>query len=84
MSSHALSTDEYLELVGAENSGDWIGKRTTTVTPRPLRLPVGYVNAVVQAYKDSQISVGKASEYLMIDDPTFIERFGDIYEEVEA
>jgi Zn-dependent peptidase ImmA (M78 family) len=84
ISNHALSTDEFLELIGAENAQSWIGKRTTTLTPRPLRLPVGYVNTVVQAYRDSQISKGKAAEYLMVDDATFIERFGEIYEEVEA
>lgn len=84
ISPHALSTDEYLELIGAENAQGWIGKRTTTLTPRPLRLPVGYVNAVVEAYRDLQISKGKAAEYLMVDDDTFVERFGEICEAVEA
>jgi hypothetical protein len=84
LSSHALSTEEFLELVGTENAQNWIGKRTTTLTPQPLRLPIGYVNAVVQAHRDFQISKGKAAEYLMIDEATFVERFGAIYEEVEA
>lgn len=83
LSQHALSTEEYLELVGAENAQEWIGKRTTTLTPRPLRLPVGYVTSVVDAYRNSQISSGKAAEYLMIDDSEFIERFGDIYAGVD-
>ncbi len=78
-SQHALSTDEYLELIGSANAKEWIGKRTTTLTPRTLRLPVGYVTAVVDAYRNAQISSGKAAEYLMIDDSEVIERFGDIY-----
>lgn len=84
LSEHALSTEEFLELVGTENAQSWVGKRTTTLTPQPLRLPIGYVNAVVQAYRDSQISKGKASEYLMIDENTFVERFDAICDEVEA
>jgi Zn-dependent peptidase ImmA (M78 family) len=83
LSPHALSTEEYLELVGAKNAQEWIGKRTTTLTPRPLRLPVGYVTSVVDAYHDCQISLGKAAEYLMIDDSEFAQRFGDIYAGVE-
>lgn len=83
LSSHALSTEEYLELIGSDNAHEWIGKRTTTLTPRSLRLPVGYVTAVVDAYRNCQISLGKAAEYLMIDDSEFAERFGDIYAGVE-
>jgi Zn-dependent peptidase ImmA (M78 family) len=84
LSSHALSTEEYLELIGAQNAEEWIGKRTTTLTPRPLRLPVGYVTAVVEANRNRQISLGKAAEYLMIDKTDYEERFGDIYEGVEV
>lgn len=83
LSEHALSTDEYLETLGAENAQQWIGKRTTTLSPRSLRLPVGYVNSVVDAYRNRQISLGKAAEYLMVDDSEFVERFGDIYAGVE-
>jgi Zn-dependent peptidase ImmA (M78 family)/transcriptional regulator with XRE-family HTH domain len=83
LSPHALSTEEYLELIGSTNAQEWIGKRTTTLSPRSLRLPVGYVKAVVDAYRNCQISVGKAAEYLMIDASEFIERFGDIYAGVE-
>jgi Zn-dependent peptidase ImmA (M78 family)/transcriptional regulator with XRE-family HTH domain len=83
LSQHALSTDEYLELIGSANAKEWIGKRTTTLTPRPLRLPVGYVTSVVDAYKGCQISLGKAAEYLMVDDSDFVQRFGDIYAGVE-
>jgi len=81
MSEHALDTDEYLELVNAKH-GDWIGKRSTTVGPRSLRLPVGYVNSIVDAYRGRQISPGKAAEYLMIEESELFDRFGDIYEEV--
>jgi len=83
VSQHALSTDEYLELIGSANAKEWIGKRTTTLTPRPLRLPVGYVTSVVDAYQSCQISLGKAAEYLMVDDSDFVQRFGDIYAGVE-
>jgi hypothetical protein len=83
-SSHALSTEEYLELIGAQDAEKWIGKRTTTLTPRPLRLPVGYVTAVVEANRNRHISLGKAAEYLMIDKTDYEERFGDIYEGAEA
>jgi Zn-dependent peptidase ImmA (M78 family) len=82
LSDHALSTEEYLNKMGVERI-DWIGKRTTTSGPRPIRLPVGYVNMVVEAYRNRQISPGKAAEYLMIDESEFLERFSDIYEEVE-
>jgi Zn-dependent peptidase ImmA (M78 family) len=81
-SPHALSTEEYLELIGS-NAEEWIGKRTTTLSPRSLRLPVGYVMSVVDAYRSSQISSGKAAEYLLIDPSEFVQRFGDIYSGVE-
>jgi len=83
LSQHALSTDEYLELIGAANAQEWIGKRTTTLSPRSLRLPVGYVMSVVDAYRNCQISAAKAAEYLLIDASEFAERFGDIYAGVE-
>jgi hypothetical protein len=41
LSDHALSTEEYLGKIGVERT-DWVGKRTTTITPRSIRLPVGY------------------------------------------
>jgi Zn-dependent peptidase ImmA (M78 family) len=83
ISEHALSTEEYLEKKGTEGP-EWIGKRTTSLTTRPIRLPIGYVNAVVEAYQNRQISPGKAAVYLMIAESEFLERFGDIYEEVEV
>jgi Zn-dependent peptidase ImmA (M78 family) len=83
LSEHALSTDQYLERIGKENA-DWIGKRATTQSQRSIRLPIGYVNTVVTAYQDSHISLGKAAQYLMIDESDFIERFGEIVAEVEG
>ncbi len=83
VSEHALTTEEYLEQRGAEEQ-EWIGKRTTTLTGRPIRLPIGYVNAVVEAYKNRQISPSKAAAYLMITESEILERFGDVYEEVEV
>lgn len=83
VSEHALSTEEYLERKGTEEQ-EWIGKRTTTLAARTIRLPIGYVNAVFDAYKNRQISPSKAAAYLMITESEFLERFGDIYEEVKV
>ena len=82
ISEHALSTEEYLKTISADHA-DWIGKRTTTIGPRPIRLPVGYVNTVVDAYRNRQISPRKAASYLMIDEQELFERFGDVYSEVQ-
>lgn len=83
LSDHALSTEQFLEKSG-EDASNWIGKRTTTQSPKAIRLPIGYVNAVVDAYRNRQISPAKAAEYLIIDEEELIERFGDIYENVEC
>lgn len=82
-SDHALTTEEYLQKTG-EESHEWLGKRTTTLSPKSIRLPIGYVNAVVDAYQSRQISPAKAAEYLIIEEQEFLERFGDIYESVEV
>ncbi len=82
-SEHALSTEEYLEKIGAE-SAEWIGKRATTLSPRSIRLPIGYVKTVVNAYEDSHISLGKAAQYLMIDESDFVQRFGNVVAKVEG
>ncbi|HKV26093.1 MAG TPA: ImmA/IrrE family metallo-endopeptidase [Candidatus Acidoferrum sp.] len=83
ISPHALTTEEFLEKTGIEQQ-DWIGRRNTTLTSRSILLPVGYVKSVVEAYRNRQISPSKAAAYLMIDRNEFLERFGDIYEEIEA
>jgi hypothetical protein len=79
-SDHALSTEEYLAKTGRQQE-DWIGKRTTTLIPRNVRLPIGYVNAVVDAYRSRQISSAKAAEYLLIEEQEVFDRFGDVYVE---
>lgn len=63
---------------------DWVGKRTTTLPSRSIRLPIGYVKAVIEAYQNRQISLGKSSEFLMIDEGDFRSRFSEVYDEVEA
>ncbi len=80
LSDHALTTEQYLAKIGTDKAG-WVGKRTTTIPSRPIRLPVSYVNAVVDAYRSRQISLGKAAEFLMINDDDFVDRFGRIYED---
>lgn len=74
LSPHALTTDEYLRTCG-EESDLWVGKRNTTYPGTSLRLPSAYADAVVRAFRDGEISRGKASEMLMIDDSDFRERF---------
>jgi len=81
-SDHALTTEEFLDKTGQQAS-DWMGKRTSTLTPRAIRLPIGYVNAVVEAYRNRQISPAKGAEYLLTEEQEFVDRFGDIYENVE-
>lgn len=83
ISEHALTTEEFLEKKGTAEQ-EWIGKRTTTLTARPIRLPIGYVNAVVEAYQNRQISPSRAAAYLMVEETEFLHRFGDIYEEAEV
>jgi Zn-dependent peptidase ImmA (M78 family) len=83
LSDHALSTEEFLEK-HPEHAVDWIGKRGTTLAPKSILLPIGYVNVVVDAYRNRQISAAKGAEYLIIAEQEFIERFGDIYENAEV
>jgi Zn-dependent peptidase ImmA (M78 family) len=82
LSAHALSTEEYLDIIGS-SSAEWIGKRTTTLPSRSIRLPIGYVKVILEAYQNRQISLGKASEFLMIDENDFRARFSSICDEVE-
>ena len=76
MTDHALSTRDYLKKVGAR--ADWLGKRSTTISSRELYLPVPYVKAVVDAYSEGVISGSKASEFLMIDETDFLDRFREL------
>jgi Zn-dependent peptidase ImmA (M78 family) len=82
LSDHALSTEQYLEKISTTGA-DWIGKRTTTLPSRAIRLPIGYVNIVIEAYQNRQVSLGKAAEFLMIDENDFRARFGNICAQVE-
>jgi Zn-dependent peptidase ImmA (M78 family) len=83
ITDHALTTEEFLEK-HPEHAADWIGKRATTLAAKSILLPIGYVNAVVDAYKNGQISAGKGAEYLIIDEREFVDRFGNIYESAEV
>lgn len=75
----ALSTKEYVRRHGKEAASKLLlGKRTTTIPPRSIRLPVPYVVGVINALKSKTISHGKAAELLMIDRDTFEERFGEL------
>lgn len=75
LTTHALSTKEYLRLAGAEY--EWTIGRTTTTAPRKLLLPQRHVTGVVDAFRSHQISRGKAARMLMIDEEEFAERFAD-------
>lgn len=74
ISTHALSTEEYIRSVGEPAQG-WFKQRTTTTTPRKLLLPFRHVGAVLSAYQSSLLSRGKAARMLMIDEFEFVERF---------
>jgi Zn-dependent peptidase ImmA (M78 family) len=81
-SDHALSTSEYIQKIGLEAATLWLNKRFTTISARKLLLPVNYVKAVVEAVRSFNISIGRASELLMIDKDTFYTRFPDVVSEV--
>jgi Zn-dependent peptidase ImmA (M78 family) len=77
-SSHALSTPEFLSQTGNE-SANWVAdKRWAKIGAHRLLLPVGYVDRVLEAVRNEEISIGKAAEMLMTDEETFIDRFGDL------
>lgn len=85
LTERALSTDEYIAVHHLERSkmipAEW---RTTTIPARALRLPLPYVYKVLQMAKDSDISYGKAAQMLMVEKPTFVERFGTMLSEAAA
>jgi Zn-dependent peptidase ImmA (M78 family) len=84
ISYHAWSTREFLRREAGE-SPKWIAQnRGTTVGARSLRLPAGYVKQVIETLNVGEISIGKASELLMMDRYTFADRFGDLIEPVAA
>lgn len=77
ISSHTLTTREYMQSVAADMP-KWIARnRTTSLGTRRLRLPAGYVKQIIDAANAGEISFGKAAEMCMMDRYTFSERFGD-------
>lgn len=74
LSTHALSTKEFLQTAGSDAI---LGTkcRTTTAAPRKLLLPPRYVGAVLDALKGQVISRRKAAQMLMIDEYEFDQRF---------
>jgi hypothetical protein len=75
LSERALMSFEYFR--PHPDKKDWTEKRTTTLPSVPLRLPVGYVKAVVDAVGSGIVSWSKGAELLMIDRQTYLQRFGD-------
>lgn len=74
ISDHALSTKEFLSMVGRD-AADWSAKRNTTIPSRKLMLPVNYVKNVVEACREGLISIGRAARLLMISEDAFVGRF---------
>ena len=82
LSSHALSTREYLKQRIAESPKIlpvWIAEnRNTEIGTRKLRLPARYVDEVIAAVNEGSISLGKAAEMTMMERGTFMQRFGNL------
>lgn len=84
ISTHALSTQEFLASIGPERAKPFTGKRTTTLTGRKILLPVGYVDRVLRACQAEQISMSRAAQMLMIDRDTLEERFPTLQQAFEC
>ena len=77
LSDHALTTEVYLR--HQPSIPLWIAQnRNTALGGRSLRLPAGYVEQVILALNDGEISRGKAAEMLLMDRDTMEERFGSL------
>lgn len=74
LSPHALSAAEFFK---SSPPRDFIQpkSRVTTLTRPKLRLPVPFLQSVLEAWKQESISTGRAAQLLMIDDYDFRERF---------
>jgi hypothetical protein len=83
LSEHALNAREFLARRQLDPLKTLVSGRKTTIPSRTLQLPVGYVLSVLEAYRISRVSLGKAAEMLMIDKRDFQERFADVVEAVE-
>lgn len=78
LTTHALSTREYLRKQAVEMP-KWIAEnRNTDLGRRSLRLPSLYVGQVIEALNGQQISESKAAVMLMMDRETFVTRFGSL------
>lgn len=82
INTHALSTVEFVKRIGKEAARPWFNKRATTLSERKLLLPVTYIKAVLEAVRTFKVSIGRASELLMIDRETFELRFADLMMEI--
>ena len=67
LSPHAGTTREFLRRQASESPKWIVENRHTTAGARTLRLPVGYVQQVIDAANAGDISIGKAAELLMMD-----------------
>jgi Zn-dependent peptidase ImmA (M78 family) len=83
ISDHALSTEEYIRKVGEMEAQKWISKRNTNIHSRRLRLPVPYIQLVLNSFQSGKINRGKSAELLMIDEETFDSRFAALVQEVD-
>jgi Zn-dependent peptidase ImmA (M78 family) len=73
----ALSTKEFLQKMGLVDSPVWRAENRNTEGIRRLRLPVGYVDIVLEANRSGRISESKAAEMLMLERRTYRKRFGE-------
>ncbi|HEV3481195.1 MAG TPA: ImmA/IrrE family metallo-endopeptidase [Candidatus Acidoferrales bacterium] len=79
ISERALTTAEYVGSQAPEvKQRQMLGKRTTTIPSRTIRLPIPYVRNVIEALRDQVISRGRAAELLMIDDHELDSRFREL------
>ncbi len=81
-SSHQLNTREYLAKQAIQSPKWRSENRTAKVGIRSLRLPVGYVQRVIDAANEGLISYSKAAERVMMDRYAFLDRFGDLISEI--
>jgi Zn-dependent peptidase ImmA (M78 family)/transcriptional regulator with XRE-family HTH domain len=80
LSTHALPAKEYFKTL-TQKSPKWIAEnRSTSLGARVLRLPLGYLVRVLEAYRARMISLGKAAEMMMTDEGTFLRRFENLAE----
>lgn len=85
LTERALSTQEFIDARGiGRTSLISASARTATIPSRPLRLPLPYVAKIIDLVRNSDISLGKAAQMLMVDRDVFLQRFGHLLLEVAA